>query len=218
MERVTSMSNIIRFSETSPESERIVMSNQGTDCFLELLIGAADGLNKTENQEKLISFLRDRKAINDISPGTASFDIAEMPWEKETLSEDAAFMMETAGKAKTEGSAGKPGFRPDMRIVSPWLDRFSSMIWKLDKNYIYGGEEEEIVNRGIEAIRSVLLGEDSGAKSRLLFYLDRYLDPYYQNDLSGLHEPLKELLSYLTTSGGADAAEEARHLMEAYMD
>jgi hypothetical protein len=39
-----------------------------------------------------------------------------------------------------------------------------------------------------------LRGKDSGAKRRLLFYLDQYLDPFYQNDLTELYEPLKELL------------------------
>ena len=36
------MSNIIRLSETAPEGEWLSMSNQGTDCFLDLLICAAD--------------------------------------------------------------------------------------------------------------------------------------------------------------------------------
>ncbi len=49
------MSNIIRLNETAPNNEWIVMSNQGTDCFLDLLITAADVFEKTEHQEKLIS-------------------------------------------------------------------------------------------------------------------------------------------------------------------
>jgi hypothetical protein len=73
------MSNIIRLNELAPNSEWIVMSNQGTDCFLDLLITAADTFEKTEHQEKLLSFLKDQKDINDIAPGTAGFDITEMP-------------------------------------------------------------------------------------------------------------------------------------------
>ena len=36
------MSNIIRLNETAPNNGWIVMSNQGMDCFLDLLITAAD--------------------------------------------------------------------------------------------------------------------------------------------------------------------------------
>ena len=53
------------------KEEWLVMSNQGTDCFLDLLICAADTLEKLVDQEELISFLKDRKDINDFAPGTA---------------------------------------------------------------------------------------------------------------------------------------------------
>ena len=48
---VEAMSNIIRLNETAPKDQWIVMSNQGTDCFLELLILSADALHQTEYQE-----------------------------------------------------------------------------------------------------------------------------------------------------------------------
>ena len=87
------MGNIIRLNKTASNDEWIVMSNQGTDCFLDLLIIAADAFEKTESQEKLILFLKDQKEINKIAPGTAGFDLDEMPWNKDTLSEDVVFMM-----------------------------------------------------------------------------------------------------------------------------
>ena len=93
------------------------------------------------------------------------------------------------------------------------------MIWKLDKDYLYGTEEKEVVKTGIEAIRSVLRGKDSSAKHRILFYLDQYLDTFYQNDLAELHEPLKKLLQEVMISDNdADVIEEARHLLEAYIE
>ena len=133
--------------------------------------------------------------------------------------EDAVFMMKIIEKAKTAEVAGKLGYRPDLRIVSPWLDQFSLMIWKLDKDYLYGTEEKALVKQGIEAIQTVLLGKDSSAKRRLLFYLDQYLDPFYQNDLSELNEPLKALLQEVMNSDNeVDVIEEAHHLLEAYME
>ena len=76
-----------------------------------------------------------------------------------------------------------------------------------------------ITKQGIEAIQTVLLGKDSSAKRRLLFYLDQYLDPFYQNDLSELNEPLKALLQEVMNSDNEDdVIEEAHHLLEAYME
>ena len=135
--RIKIMSNIIGFSKTVFGKERISMSNQGTDCFLELLELAAAENNMTNNQRKLIVFLKERREENLSAPGTASFDVDEMPWSKDTLSEDVVFMMKVIEKAKTVEVAGKLDYRPDLRIVSPWLDQFSSMIRKLDKDYFY---------------------------------------------------------------------------------
>jgi hypothetical protein len=213
------MSNIIGFSKAVFGKERISMSNQGTDCFLELLELAAAENNMTDNQRKLIGFLKERREENLSAPGTASFDVDEMPWSKDTLSEDVVFMMKVIEKAKTVEVAGKLDYRPDLRIVSPWLDQFSSMIWKLDKDYLCGTEEKELVKQGMEAIRPVLCGKNSSVKRRLLFYLDQYLDPFYQNDLTGLYEPLTKLLQEVMISENeADVIEEARHILEAYME
>ena len=211
------MSNIIGFSKAAFGNEKISMSNQGTDCFLELLEMAAAEEEMTDSQRKLIGFLKDRREENLAAPGTASFDVDEMPWDKDTLSEDIVFMMQIIKKAKTVETAEKLDYRPDLRIVYPWLNQFSMMIWKLDKDYLYGTAEKELVQQGIEAIRSVLHGKDSNAKRRLLFYLDQYLDPYYQNDLTELHEPLKGLLQEAMISDNeADVIEEVRHLLEVY--
>ena len=46
------MSNIIRLNKAASNDEWIVMSNQGTDCFLDLVIVAAELFEKTETQEK----------------------------------------------------------------------------------------------------------------------------------------------------------------------
>lgn len=96
------MSNIIRLNETAPSDQWIVMSNQGTDCFLALLIIAADGFETTEQQEELISFLKDRKAINMIAPGTAGFDLDEMPWQDETWKDDTDFLLCVTTEAQSE--------------------------------------------------------------------------------------------------------------------
>ncbi len=139
------MGNVIGSSGPSPEKACISMSNQGTDCFLELLEKAAAGSDMTESQRKLFAFLRERREVNLAAPGTASFDVEEMPWNKDTLSEDISHMLRMIAKAKTAEVLSALDYRPDIRIVFPWLDRFGEMIWKLDKDYICGDEERELV-------------------------------------------------------------------------
>ena len=122
------MSNIIRLNETAPNDEWIVMSNQGTDCFLDLLIIASDGPEKTESQEELISFLRDQKSINDIAPGTAGFDLDEMPWHAGTLKDDAGFLLRVAEKAQNGRLFRKLPYDVAADIVFPWLKRFAGLV------------------------------------------------------------------------------------------
>jgi len=50
--------------------ERETLMEQAMDCFLDLLITAADVFEKTEHQKKLISFLKDQKGISCIRMGT----------------------------------------------------------------------------------------------------------------------------------------------------
>ena len=122
------MSNIIRLNESAPNDEWIVMSNQGTDCFLDLLIKTADAFEKTEHQKKLISFLKDQKSINDIAPGTAGFDLDEMPWHAGTLKDDAEFLLRVNAEAQNERSLGKLPYDVATDIVLPWLKQFAVLV------------------------------------------------------------------------------------------
>lgn len=122
------MSNIIRLNETAPNEEWIVMSNQGTDCFLDLLITAADDLIKTEQQKELISFLKDQKDINAVAPGTAGFDLDEMSWQKLTLEEDVEFLIRVTERAQEERTFRKLPYEVNTSIVLPWLERFALLI------------------------------------------------------------------------------------------
>ena len=122
------MGNIIQLNKTTPTSEWISMSNQGTDCFLELLIMAANDFEKTEHQEELISFLRDQKDINDIAPGTAGFDLNEMPWRDDTLVDDTAFLLRVTKEAQSENVLLKLPYKVNTEIVFPWLRQFAVLI------------------------------------------------------------------------------------------
>ena len=122
------MSNIIRLNETAPKDQWIVMSNQGTDCFLELLILAADALHQTEHQEEMVSFLKDQKDINAVAPGTAGFDLDEMPWEEGTLKEELDFLLRVIVGAESESVFGELPYEANRDVVLPWLMQFERLI------------------------------------------------------------------------------------------
>ena len=125
------MSNIIRLNETAPNSEWVVMSNQGTDCFLDLLIMAAEDFEKTEQQEQLVSFLKDQKHINDIAPGTAGFDLDEMPWQGKTLKDDAGFLLCVTKEAQSEGVFQKLPYEVRREMVIPRLEQFAVLLGQI---------------------------------------------------------------------------------------
>lgn len=122
------MSNIIRVNESSTENERLVMSNQGTDCFLDLLICAADTLDLMPNQEELVSFLKNQKEMNSNAPGTAGFDLTELPWHSETMAEDLWFLMRLTEEAKSDEVMNRLPYEVNREIVLPWLKRFAEMV------------------------------------------------------------------------------------------
>ena len=122
------MSNIIRVNSSSTKNERLVMSNQGTDCFLDLLICAADTLDLTPNQEELVSFLKNQKEMNSNAPGTAGFDLTELPWHSETMAEDLWFLMRLTEAAKSKEVLKRLPYEANRKIVLPWLGRFAEIM------------------------------------------------------------------------------------------
>ena len=83
----------------------------------------------------------------------------------------------------------------------------------------YGESEFNIIKAGIEAIESVLTGNDIHAKERLLYCLDWYMDPYYKKDISAIQDPLIKLLQRIAvTDENIGIVHEAFHLLEAYTE
>ena len=80
----------------------------------------------------------------------------------------------------------------------------------------YSKDERNIVESGISEIQKVLMGSDSDKKRRLLFCLDRYMDPYY-----GYHLPFQEKLTKLletvvVSPNDNDVIEDALQLLRDY--
>ncbi|MBQ9697927.1 MAG: hypothetical protein IJV46_05245 [Acidaminococcaceae bacterium] len=122
------MSNTIRVNESAPVHKWLTISNQGTDCLLDLLIYASEMIEQTKTQKKMISFLKQQKDINDVAPGTAGFDIGEMPWERASFSEDIQFLFNVIEMAKSRTVWEKLPYEPEESIVLPWLEQFADMV------------------------------------------------------------------------------------------
>lgn len=82
----------------------------------------------------------------------------------------------------------------------------------------YGANEKEIIKRGIEAIRAVLMGDDNEKKKSLLFALDWFMDPYYKQDhyIADIRDELTDLLQIVVISSSDDVSEDALYLLSSY--
>lgn len=80
----------------------------------------------------------------------------------------------------------------------------------------YSAEEKKIVESGIEAIREVLTGTDTGKKLSLLFCLDKYLDPWYGYELSYRDEIISLLEKVIVTSAEHEVIDDALELLGNY--
>lgn len=79
----------------------------------------------------------------------------------------------------------------------------------------YSEKEIQIVKSGTDSIRSVLLGNDTEEKRRLLCCLDWFMDPYYKNDSFIIKDDLKNILETVVISTNEnDIIDEAISLLE----
>ena len=84
------------------------------------------------------------------------------------------------------------------------------------RSVTYSGEEREIVESGIVAIQEVLMGTDAEKKCRLLFCLDKYLDPYFNCQLPEEKEVIKLLETVIVSPNEPDVVEDALDLLGSY--
>lgn len=77
----------------------------------------------------------------------------------------------------------------------------------------YGNEEMEIVKNGAAAVESVLSGADMEKKERLLFCLDRFMDPWFGYDLPCLPEIELILQNVIISANTISVKESALQLL-----
>ena len=80
----------------------------------------------------------------------------------------------------------------------------------------YSDDEMNIVEGGILEIQKILMGNDSDKKRRLLFCLDRYMDPYYGYHLPFQEELIRLLEAVVVSPNENDVIEDALQLLGDY--
>lgn len=77
----------------------------------------------------------------------------------------------------------------------------------------YSNHEMEIVKQGLSAVKEVLLGPDMEAKNRLLFFLDRFLDPWFGYELPDRGEIIDLLQTVVISQNSISVKEAALQLL-----
>lgn len=82
----------------------------------------------------------------------------------------------------------------------------------------YGANEKEVIKRGIDAIKVVLMGDNDEKKKSLLFALDWFMDPYYKQNhyIADFYNELTDLLQIVVVSSSDDVSEDALDLLCSY--
>ena len=120
------MSNFIDFKRGEHTCDDIGMSNGMTAVFISILALSGTKLAATENQKRLMVRLCEADQICGI--GTVSFDVCSLPWERETLDEDKAFMLRVIEGAKNKSGWEKLDYEPSEERLFPNLDKFGRLI------------------------------------------------------------------------------------------
>lgn len=115
------------------------MSNGMTSVFISVLALSGTELAVTGNQKRLMVRICEADQICGI--GTVGFDVCSLPWERETLEEDKAFMLRVIEGAKNKAGWEKLDYEPSEERLFPFLDRFGRLIKRVTADDI---DDEEI--------------------------------------------------------------------------
>ena len=120
------MSNIISFDGKVAYDDSLVMSNGGTDVFINILALSGAVIARTESEKRLMVYLSEQDQI--VGRGCVGFDIVEMPWDKETFEEDKKFIIQVVNGARNRIGWEKLDYTPNEEIVFRYLDTFENLI------------------------------------------------------------------------------------------
>lgn len=137
------MGNIICFNKNTPIDDCICMSNMATDVFINVLSLSGSILAETVEEKQLIVWLSE-KDQKFVGLGTVGFDIVEMPWKKETFSNDKIFLLNVIKSAESKLGWEKLDYIPE--FILPNLQKFREHIEKMTEDDIDNNALSEWLN------------------------------------------------------------------------
>lgn len=121
------MSNIISFDgKVVPDDDSLVMSNGGTDVFINILALSGSVMARTESEKRLMVYLSEKDQT--VGRGCVGFDIVEMPWSKETFKEDKTFIIQVINGARKKTGWEKLAYCPNEKFALHYLNIFENLI------------------------------------------------------------------------------------------
>lgn len=137
------MGNIICFNKDTPVDDWICMSNTATDVFINVLSLSGSVLAETVEEKQLIVWLSE-KDQKFVGIGTVGFDVVEMPWKKETFSNDKIFLLNVIKSAENKLGWEKLDYIPE--FILPNLQKFREYIEKMTEDDIDNNALSEWLN------------------------------------------------------------------------
>lgn len=141
------MSNIISFNKNTPVDDWICMSNMAADVFINVLSLSGSILAETVEEKQLIVWLSE-KDQKFIGLGAIGFEVVEMPWKKETFSNDKIFLLNVIKSAENKLGWEKLDYTPE--IVLPNLQKFREYIEKMTEDDI----DDNVLSEWLNAAES----------------------------------------------------------------
>ncbi len=141
------MGNIICFDENTPVDDWICMSNAATDVFINVLSLSGSMLAETVEEKQLIIWLSE-KDQKFVGLGTVGFNIVDMPWKKETFSNDKRFLLNVIKSAENKLGWEKLDYIP--KLVLPNLQKFKEYIEKMTEDDI----DDNVISEWLNAAES----------------------------------------------------------------
>jgi hypothetical protein len=133
----TIMGNRITY-DARPDLPDIKMSNGLTSVFIEVLALAASSLASTARQHELATWFSSKdQAI--YGAGNVGFDVGEIPWETESLTQDRGFLLRSIDAAKSRVGWNKLDYRPNEDWLIPRLDTFQTLLAEFRPVDIHAG-------------------------------------------------------------------------------
>lgn len=111
------------------------MSNGATDVLLTTLCLSGSRIAVTEHEKDFIVFLAERDQ-SVVGIGTVGFHIGEMPWNRDSLTQDKAFMIKVTDSAISGLGREMLSYDPPEKFLIPNLRHFRRLIEAMEIDWI----------------------------------------------------------------------------------